>query len=159
MKTFEFSIVASGIDRTADDFESRFYDHGCDDATVSFQKGHIILDFARDADDLEDAINSAMRDVASVGATVERVEPEPLVSLSDIAERTGLSKAAISLYVSGARGQGFPLPVARITSSTPLWKWTAVAHWMVEAGKMQAEAWEDAKVIQRVNAKIEFEAA
>ena len=46
MKTFEFSIVASGLDPEAEDFADRFFNAGPDDATLSFQKGHIILDFA-----------------------------------------------------------------------------------------------------------------
>ena len=44
MKMYEFSIIASGLDPQADDFEARFYNAGCDDATISFQKGHIIVD-------------------------------------------------------------------------------------------------------------------
>ena len=63
MKTFEFSIVASGLDPEAEDFADRFFMAGCDDATVSFQKGHIILDFARAAASLEAAIASAVEDV------------------------------------------------------------------------------------------------
>ena len=39
MKKYEFSIIASGLDPEAEDFEKRFYDAGCDDATISFQKG------------------------------------------------------------------------------------------------------------------------
>ncbi len=52
MKTHEFSIIASGLAPQADDFESRFYEAGCYDATLSFQKGHIIVDFAREAESL-----------------------------------------------------------------------------------------------------------
>jgi hypothetical protein len=44
MKTHEFSIIAPGLDPQAEDFESRLYDAGCDDATIAFQKGHIIVD-------------------------------------------------------------------------------------------------------------------
>lgn len=75
MKTYEFSIIASGLDQQSEDFDSRFYNAGCDDATVSFQKGHIIVDFARDAESIDDAIASAVECVIAAGATVERVEP------------------------------------------------------------------------------------
>ena len=34
MKKFEFSIIASGLDPAAEDFEQRFYDAGCDDAPI-----------------------------------------------------------------------------------------------------------------------------
>src|SRR5687768_5275605 len=98
MKMFEFSIIASGLDPRADDFESRFYEAGCDDALVSFQKGHIIVDFAREAESMNAAIGSAVEVVRSVGAKINRVEPDPLVSLADIAARTGMSRGAMTQY-------------------------------------------------------------
>ena len=73
MKTHEFCIIASGLDPEAEDFETRFLDAGCDDATVSFQKGHIIVDFTRDAESLDDAIASAVEDVQKAGAKVIHV--------------------------------------------------------------------------------------
>jgi len=73
MPIHEFSIIASGLDPQAEDFERRFYDAGCDDATVSFQGGRIILDFAREADSLGAAIATAVSDVTRAGATPERV--------------------------------------------------------------------------------------
>jgi hypothetical protein len=103
VKAYEFSIIASGLDPSTDDFEARFYDAGCDDATISFQKGHIIVDFAREADSVDRAIVSAIECVKVAGATVDRVEPDPLVNLSDIAARTGMTRAAMSQY---SKGQG-----------------------------------------------------
>jgi hypothetical protein len=61
MKTFEFSIIASGVDSSTDDFGDRFYDAGCDDALVAFQGGHTIIDFARQAKSIDEAIASAIR--------------------------------------------------------------------------------------------------
>ena len=75
MKKHEFSIIATGLDPHADDFETRFFNAGCADATVSFQKGHIIVYFTRDATSLEDAIISAVKNVEKAGASVKYVEP------------------------------------------------------------------------------------
>ena len=47
---------------------------GCDDATVSFQGGDIIIDFAREAETMEQAIASAVECVKATGARVQRVE-------------------------------------------------------------------------------------
>ncbi len=69
MKTYGFSIIAYGLDQNADDFETRFYNAGCDDALVSLQKGHIILDFARESVSMEEAISSAIENVRAAGAT------------------------------------------------------------------------------------------
>ena len=81
MKTHEFSIIASGSTLDGDDFDARLYDNGGDDAIVSFQKGHLIIDFAREADTLQSAIASAMQDVARSGGNVERVEARPIGEL------------------------------------------------------------------------------
>lgn len=116
MNKFEFSIIASGLDPQAEDFEQRFLNAGCDDATVSFQKGHIIVDFARQAESIGSAIVSAIRNVTAAGAHVERVEPDPLVSLSDIAARTGMTRAAMTQYSKGQRSKDFPAPIARVTT-------------------------------------------
>ncbi len=151
MKTFEFSIIAYGLDREADDFESRFYDAGCDDATISFQKGHIIVDFAREAETIEDAISSAVQNVLATGASITRIEPDPLVNLSEIAARSGMTRQAVALYSSGQRGRDFPAPVARITADNPLWDWPSVACWLFKTNKMSKEAVIEAEVIKEAN--------
>lgn len=74
MKTFEFSVIASGLDPAAEDFEQRFYDADCDDAAIAFQKGHIIVDCTREATSVGEAIVSAVRNVQATGARVDRVE-------------------------------------------------------------------------------------
>lgn len=154
MTTCEFSIIASGLDPEADDFESRFYEAGCDDATVAFRKGHVILDFAREAASSEGAIESAVSAVRRAGATVDRVEPDPLVSLSDIAARSGLSRAAITHFAAGERGANFPPSVARITTSSPLWQWADVSRWLVDRGSVTLDVWEQAVSVMRANARL-----
>lgn len=154
MKTFEFSIIASGIDPTAEDFGDRFYDAGCDDALVAFQKGHTIIDFAREANSIEEAIASAVENVCAAGAKVDRIEPDPLVNLTEIATRTEMTRAAISNYAKGARGKNFPAPVARVTSDTPLYDWAEVASWMAIHKKIPAEIAITAGVFKEANSAI-----
>lgn len=154
MRTFEFSVVASGLDPRADDFESRFYDAGCEDATISFQKGHIIVDFAREAISIDHAIASAVDAVVSAGAHVDRVEPDPLVSLSEIAARTGMSRAAMTQYAKAQRGRDFPAPVARVTSASPLWEWSAVARWLFRQQKLSREQAVEAEAFRQANEAI-----
>jgi transcriptional regulator with XRE-family HTH domain len=151
MKVFEFAIVACGPNPEADDFEDRFFEAGCDDATISFQKGLIVLEFAREAKNFAHALTSAFADVLKAGAKVERFEPDYLVSLSDIAARSGLSRAAISLYCKGERGKNFPVPVARVTSESPLWDWVDVSRWMHKNGKLPHEAVLEARMVREAN--------
>ena len=97
MKTHDFTIIASGLDPHTSSYEDRLYEAGCDDATLSFQKGLVIAEFAREAATLSRAILSAIENMKAGGAVIERIEPDYLVSLSDIAERCALSKQAISI--------------------------------------------------------------
>lgn len=157
MKTYEFTIIATGLDPQTQDFEQRFYDSGCDDALVSFQKGHILVDFSRDAVSLEDAVASAVENCRQAGATVERVEPDPLVSLSDMAGRSNMSRAAMTNYYKGNRSEGFPAPKARVTTDSPLWDWSEVSAWMYKHHRLDREAAIDAAVFSAANDLLEHE--
>lgn len=157
MKTFEFTIIASGLDHEADDFEDRFFEAGCDDATIAFSRGAILLQFAREAETLKDAVDSAIANVRAAGATVDRVEPDYLVSLSEIAVRASMTRAAVSLYAKGQRGTDFPHPVARVTTESPLWDWTDVARWLCERSKIEEYVLHEALTFRAANDSIEDE--
>lgn len=154
MKTHEFTIVATGLSLDDVEWEDRFYEAGCDDALAAMMRGVFVLRFDREADSLEQAIASAMRDVEAAGASVTRVEPDPLVSASDIAERSGLSRQLISLYANGSRGKAFPRPVACASTTKPLWSWSEVAAWLADTGKLDSATADTAKTIEEANARI-----
>lgn len=156
MKKFEFAIIASGMDPEDEDFEDVFYEAGCADATLAFQKGVIILEFSRKAVSFSQAVISACENVLSAGAKIERIEPDHLVSLSEIAERCPLTKQAISLYTEAKRGSGFPNPVVRVTSRHPLWDWSEVAEWLHEHQKLSLEEVVQARIVKEAN--VHFEA-
>jgi len=59
MKTYEFTIIASGLHPEMEDYEDRFFEAGCDDATLAFQKGVIILEFSREDVSFSHAVSSA----------------------------------------------------------------------------------------------------
>jgi transcriptional regulator with XRE-family HTH domain len=151
MKIHEFTIIASGLDPTANDFQDQFYDAGCDDATISFQKGMIIIEFAREAQTFSSALISACANVQRAGATIERIEPDYLVSLSDIANRAGLTRGAISLYAKGERAEGFPTPKARITSESPLWDWVEVSAWLFRRNQISKDIVVQARMTREAN--------
>lgn len=154
MKKFEFSIIVSGVNPEDDDWGDRFYDNGCDDATVSFQNGRTIIDFTREAPSIEEAIASAVECVRVAGATVERIEPDTLVNQSDIAERAQITRAAVSLYVTGSRLEDFPLPVARITTTAPFYDWADVAAWFYRHDRLSKEKAIEAGAVKLANALI-----
>lgn len=157
MTTYEFTIIASGLDHQANDFEDRFFEAGCDDATIAFARGVILLHFAREAASLEEAISSAIENVRRAGARVDRVEPDYLVSLSEIASRANLTKGAISHYAKGERAKDFPPPVARVTTESPMWDWLTVSVWLEARGQIDHSAVVEASVVRRINTRLEIE--
>lgn len=156
MSRFEFTIVATGLPIDGDEWEDSLYEAGCDDALVGLQRGLFVLDFSREADTLADAVESACADTRRAGATIIRIEPDPLVSPSDIAERATITRQAVSLYVNGERGEGFPTPVACVSGSRPLWKWSEVAVWLHTAGKIDRSVVEAAQLFERLNVDENF---
>jgi len=88
-------------------------------------------------------------------APVERIEPDHLVFLSEIAERAGLSRQAISLYTRAERGENFPGPVAKVTSKHPLWDWPEVAEWLFDRGTLSREEVVQARVVKEANLCLE----
>ena len=154
MAEFEFSIIASGLEPDSDTAIDRFFEAGCDDATIAFTRGVFVLAFCRTAASFEDALTSAIAQVREAGARVERIEPDCLVSLAEIAERAGLSRAAPSLYAQGKRGTDFPRPVARFTTSSPLYDWHEVALWLHDKGDVDASIVEQAVFIKAMNESL-----
>lgn len=157
MPDYDFTIIASGLNPAAEDFESRFYEAGCDDATIAFQNGHIIVDFTRTAETAAEAISSAVHNVRQAGAHVDRIEPDPMVSLSDIASRIGKTRQAISLYASGKRREGFPPPAMKVTSDSPLWRWTEIAQWLHAQNEISQDAVIFAEAVEQANAMMALE--
>ncbi|MET3762306.1 hypothetical protein [Sphingomonas sp. UYEF23] len=155
MKVHEFTIIASGLNPDTHDLANVFFEAGCDDAALSFQKGMIILEFDREAASFSAAVVSAFDNVVKAGAKVERFEPDHLVSLSDIAKRAGLSRSALTNYHKGERADNFPKPVARVTSESPLWDWCEVATWLHSRDQLSRDDMIQARIVKEANLVID----
>ena len=77
LKTFRFTLVLSGVSELSDAMADALYEAGCGDAGVGSCDGVVTVDFDREAEELGDAIGSAVKDVARAGFSVARVEVEP----------------------------------------------------------------------------------
>lgn len=140
MTEWAFSLVlvidgegpAAGLDYSLAD---ALYERGCDDATLSVRDGVAIGDFDREADTAAGALWSAVGDIESVdGVRVHHAEPAELVSVAQIAERTGRSRQSVHQLAAGDRGpRTFPVPVSGVTERTRLWRWRDVVDWWVGA--------------------------
>ena len=132
MPVFTFTVIVEGPDVQSAEIVDALFKAGCDDALVGISDGLRYLDFDREAASLEEAVLSAVADVESVdGLTVVRLADAGLVSMADIAARTGRTRESVRLLVVGERGPGgFPPPVTDPRSRYRLWRTAEVAHWM-----------------------------
>jgi hypothetical protein len=134
---------------------------GCDDALLGQRGGTMFAEFRRDTARFEDAVLRAIGQIeqAVPEALVIRVEPDDLVSLTEIAERTGRSKEAIRLYSEGRRGPGqFPPALAWVAQRHKLWQWSDVAAWFEEALGRHDTDNEKAQFIAALNGLLELRA-
>ena len=95
---------------------------------------------------------------ADIGARVIRVEPDELVTASEIAERTGRTRESIRLLAAGKRGQGgFPPPLRGMKSRIRLWRWAEVALWLAEReGDLTDPLVDEAHTIAAINGALEL---
>lgn len=157
---YQFTLVLDGIDELTPNIEDALFESGCDDALINYKNGTIYLDFDRASENMEQAIISAIKNVenAKIGATIVSVAPEHLVNLSDIAERVSMTRQAVSLFMLGERGKGgFPTPILKIANKSPLWRWSTVAEWLYQHGKIKDHAViEDANIVEDINSALEL---
>ena len=109
-------------------FVDKLFEEGCDDALVGLgRRGHIALDFTREAPTADEAILSALADVQRAIPEAKLVEATPdLVGLTDIANLLGFSRQYMR-KLSVEQGAGFPLPVHE--GKPAIWHLATVLAW------------------------------
>jgi predicted DNA-binding transcriptional regulator AlpA len=136
------------------------YEAGCDDATPGVGRpGMLGLAFTRQAASAAAAVKSAIKHVRRAAPRAKLVGVAPdLVSISDIAELTGVTRQNIHKYAAGeiqTLAVPFPAPVYAGTSS--LWRLSDVAPWLIKHTKLRIERSlvELAFVTSRVNLDVQ----
>lgn len=83
MKEHEFTVILAGVDVMTEDLSNRLYEAGCDDGSPYSSQGVAGVRFHRQAATLEEAIRSAVSDVAKAGVSVQRLvmEQDELASI------------------------------------------------------------------------------
>lgn len=74
MNKYEFSVILKGAPELTEEIADRLFEAGCDDGTPGTCNGVFSIDFHREADSLEAAINSAIKNVETAGYAVEHVQ-------------------------------------------------------------------------------------
>ena len=156
---YHFTLVLSGVDEHTPGLEDALFVAGCDEALVYYRNNIVFLEFDKEGDSLQQAILSAIKaiEVAPIGVKVDHIEGA-WTTLSDIAARTAFTKQAISLFVKGKRGAGdFPVPVAGVNSTSPLWRFVDVVQWLYKNHKLtDQQLLNDAQVVDDINGALEL---
>ena len=76
MNKYEFSLILKGSPELTEEIADKLFQAGCDDGTPGTCNRVFSIDFRREADSLEAAINSAIKNVKAAGYDVERVQIE-----------------------------------------------------------------------------------
>ncbi len=151
MNTYTFTLIVTGVDEKHLD---ALYEAGCDDATIGLGGRQSEVGFDREAPSLLHAIVTAIADVEGADATVLRVEPDPVVWASAIAERMGRTRQSVDMLIKGQRGPGeFPQPVSG-TVRNPLWRWSEVEDWFARYTDYEPDR-ERTAVIGAINGALE----
>jgi len=156
-QTYTFTLLLHGADPMTRDNMRALERAGCNDALFGRRGTVSYADFDREAESFGEAVLSAIHDVESgvPGLKVTRVEPEELVSASQIAARTKRTRESIRLLIEGKRGPGnFPGPAVWLSSSRKLWRWTDVADWFNTSLQSPASDVQTAAFVASVNAAL-----
>jgi hypothetical protein len=138
--TYWFELMVGPVpdlDVAAERLYEAFGDKGADGMLAGDERGGSIT-FSREAPSAMDAILSALDDAETAGLTVTGVV-EDLVTVADIAEKTGKTAQAVGHWTTGARGEGFPEPVIHRGERIRLYSWAAVSAWLAATGRGEAE--------------------
>jgi len=157
--TYSFVLILEGISEISDEIQEALLRAGCDDALLGIRNGVPYLDFDREAESLEEAVLSAIADVqnANIGAEAVRVEPDDLVTASEIARRLARSRENVRQLIQGERGPGdFPPPVSSLTRTSPLYRWSEVSEWSERLRGKTGSATKTATDIATINAALEL---
>ena len=157
MSTHHFTLIVDGPDIQSGEVVDALYYAGCDDALVGRPDGGQYIEFDREAAELVEAVLSAVTDIERVeGVKVVRIADAALVSMADIAARTGRTREGVRLLVTGARGPGgFPPPVTDPRGRYRLWRWSDVERWLAASLGEESVAVED-HALAAINASLEL---
>lgn len=157
---FGFTVIAShprGNDaRYSDDVAESLFAAGCDDCTPGIRNGVWVIAFDREARNVSHAVDTAIRDVASVGLRVLRVEPDTYVNAAEIAERLDVSREAVRKWFRESPGTPPPPPAIGVSGPSPLYDWPQFLRWLRRRHpeRVPTSLIVQGRVIARVNRRL-----
>ena len=133
MRTWDFSLILSGIDADADDGFDSLWSACADEPLIGTYDGVSEVLFSREAKTVEDAVLSAITDVERIsGVRVVGLRDESFWTLGEIAERSGRTATEIRRLVGTTSDMSFPQHLSDPAEPDPLWRAQEVLDWFRE---------------------------
>lgn len=133
MRTWDFSLILSGIDAGEDGGFDALWGACADEPLIGTYDGVSEVLFSREAETVEDAVLSAIDDVERInGVRVVGLRDESLWTLKDIAEHSGRSATEILQLIHAADDTRFPPHLSDSAEPDPLWRAQEVIDWFRE---------------------------
>ena len=147
MGTYHFTVVVRDARMDMDGLEDRLYEAGCDDALICSYNNTVYLEFDRESESADHAVKSALANIRAAGFEKLVVQEAGVSTLTEMAERAEMTRAALSLYAKNKRGDGnFPAPVYGVSSGSALYSWPEVSEWLYKQGKIPQSLYDVAHV-------------
>jgi hypothetical protein len=125
MQQYELTLV---VDRDPIDLTDALFEVAQGDLIP--EGGRSVVHAFFEADSLAEALVAVVHQVESVGLTVIGLESDDLVTIADIAQRTGRTYESVRLLITGKRGKGgFPAPVS---ADHEFYSWILVKAWFAQ---------------------------
>lgn len=156
----DFSLVLTGVAELTSEIEDALFESGCDDSTIGFRQGRLILTFSRNAVSLKEAVFSAIHDIkkAKIQANTLRIDFHGLVTRNEIALKIDRPLHLLDQYILGIRGPGdFPAPIHGATDENPLWDWLEVAHWLWDNGMIKEHVLRETQETYVINSVLDLQ--
>lgn len=118
-----------------------------------------LVDFAIEAETLDDAVSLAISGVKNLGGRTVKLEPDDLVDLQELAHYSRLGWSRMHAFANSNSKNPMPLPIRRVDSERPLWSWKAVSAWLAENGLLPDSDARFAASAFEINRRIEEMAA
>jgi len=154
-RKYNFILILSGIADLDESIEDGLFEAGCDDATLSYHNQAAYLEFDREADNLKDAVLSAIKDVegSGLGIKVISIEPGDIVNAAEIARRANISREYVrKLMSSGHAKADLPVPWQSLNNATTLWSWADISNWLYSMNILKdTYIMKDAELIRDIN--------
>ncbi|MDO4223791.1 MAG: XRE family transcriptional regulator [Acinetobacter sp.] len=137
MNTYHFTVIVRDADVADVGLDDHLFEHHCDDALICRMDNVVYLEFDREAETAQNAIDSAFENLKQAGFSDLILQEQGVSSLAEMAKRLGVSRTTMSNYAHNKRGQGnFPKPVAGVLSGSALYAWREVAEWLYQQNKL-----------------------